>query len=51
MYGIILWMVLIVLIVILSCPGFLTFFFCVALPVGAGVYLLTSWLQEKLRRW
>ena len=51
MFGIILWAILIILIVIASCPGFLTVFFCVALPVGVGVYLLASWIQAKLRRW
>ncbi len=48
MIGIILWAILIIFIVICSCPGFLTFFFCVALPVGVAVFFLASWVKDKL---
>lgn len=50
MIGIILWAILIIFIVICACPGFLTFFFCVALPVGIAVFALVSWIQNKLNK-
>ncbi len=50
MAGLILWAVLILFIVICTCPGFLTFFFCVALPVGIALYLLLTWLIGLLRK-
>ncbi len=50
MIGIILWAILIIFIVICACPGFLTFLFCVALPVGIAVFALVSWIQNKLSK-
>lgn len=47
MIGIVLWAILIIFIVICTCPGFLTFLFCVALPVGIAVFVLASWLRDK----
>lgn len=50
MVGIILWAILIIFIVICSCPGFLTFFFCVALPVAIGIYALFAWIDNKVNK-
>lgn len=50
MIGLILWAVLIILIVALSCPGFLAFFFFVALPIGALVFFGASWLESKFSK-
>lgn len=50
MFGLILWLIVITLIVIFACPGFLTFFLCVALPVGMGVFALTYWIEKKLTK-
>lgn len=50
MIGIILGAILIIAIVICVCPDFLTFFFCVALPVGIGLYLLFDWLNGKINK-
>lgn len=50
MIGVIVWAVLILFIVICTCPGFLSFFFCVALPVGIAVYALASWVRDKLMK-
>lgn len=47
MIGVVLWAILIIFIVICTCPGFLTFLFCVALPVGIAVFVLASWLRDK----
>lgn len=48
MIGVIILSALVLFIVICTCPGFLTFFFCVALPVGALVYYLVYKLRQKL---
>lgn len=48
MLGIILWAVLILIIAICACPGYLTFLVCVALPVGIAIFALVSWIQNKL---
>lgn len=50
MLGLILWAILVIIIVICACPGFFTFFFCVALPVGITVYALVSWLNDKFSK-
>ncbi len=50
MVGIILWAILIIFIVICVCPGFLTFFFCVALPVAIGIYALFAWIDNKVNK-
>ena len=50
MVGIILWAILIIFIVICACPGFLTFFFCVALPVAIGIYALFAWIGNKVNK-
>ena len=50
MIGVIVWAVLILFIVICTCPGFLKFFMCVALPVAIAVYVLASWLRDKLMK-
>lgn len=50
MLGLILWAILIIIIAACACPGFLTFLFCVALPIGIGVYALVAWLNEKFSK-
>ena len=50
MFGIVLWVIIILFIVICSCPGFLTFFFCVALPIGILVYYISAKILEKFNR-
>lgn len=47
MFGIILWCVLIVVLVSLACPGFLTAIICIGIPVGAIVIFVTTWLRDK----
>ena len=47
MIGIIVWAILIIFIAICVNPGFLTFLFLIALPVGIGVFLLMNWLKRK----
>ncbi len=48
MIGIIVWLVMIFVIVSLACPGYLTFLFCVALPIGVVLYILLEWIKDKL---
>lgn len=48
MIAIILWALLIIIIAIYANPGFLTFLFCVALPLGIVVYLLAVWINDKI---
>ncbi len=50
MVGIILWAILIIFIVICACPGFLTFFFGVAVPVAIGIYALFAWIDNKVNK-
>ena len=50
MLGLILWAILIIFIVICACPGFLTFLFCVGLPVGIAVFALATWIQNKFSK-
>lgn len=50
MLCIILWTVLILIIVIYACPGFLTFLLCVGIPVGIAIFALVSWIQNKLTK-
>lgn len=50
MIGIILWALLIIFIVICTCPGYLTFLFCVALPVSIGIYALFAWIDDKINK-
>lgn len=48
MLGLILWIILIFIIVVFSCPGFLTFLFCVALPFGILFYIFILWIKGEL---
>lgn len=50
MVGLILWALLILIIVICACPGFIAFLLCVALPVGVAIYALAAWIQNKLTK-
>lgn len=50
MIGLIIWAILIIFIAACACPGLVTFFLCVALPVGIAVYLLTAWIESKLNK-
>lgn len=46
MLGIILWAVLILIIAICVCPGYLTFLLCVGIPIGIAIFALVSWIQN-----
>lgn len=48
MVGLILWAIVILIIVICACPGFLTFLFCIATPVGIAIFALFSWIDKKI---
>ena len=50
MIGVIILSALVLFIVICTCPGFLTFFFCVALPVAIGIYALFAWIDNKVNK-
>lgn len=48
MIGIILWLIVIFIIACCTCPGFLTFLFCVALPFGILFYIFILWIKGEL---
>lgn len=50
MVGIILWAILIIIIAVCACPGFVAFLLCVALPAGVGAYFLAAWINNKLNK-
>lgn len=51
MIGIILWLILIFIIAVCSCPGFITFLVCVGIPVAVGAYFLGVWLDKIISKW
>lgn len=51
MIGIILWGIVIFIIVIYACPGFLPFLFFVCFPVAIGTYILFSLIGNAIPKW
>lgn len=49
MIGIIVWALLIIFIAVSVCPGFLTAFFCIGLPVFALFYYINEKLSDKFK--
>lgn len=50
MIGIIVWAILIIFIVICTCPGFVPALIVIT-TIVLGVYGLISWIINKIKRW